>query len=650
MKSRFVNFRIGLGLGLVALAFASGCNKQPGVTANAPPGQTGQAPAGVADRPSMSLPGAGGQTGGGDEDAPAQRAAPPAPTEGTPFDFGSSGRPRMGLGGGGGGGTTSSGGSASVKAPNGPGGKGMMNGFYPQFALTGVASNSGSGGTVPAASQGGFGGALYPVAQSGGSTPAVSNPGTGSANPGGRAAPRSTETSDSQASSTPDSFFEMAQTAFNRGDEERGINLLYAHFLADESARGKYPVQWYSALARPRLMLRWGVAVNYDAPRGENERPPVIGDDAAPRTPRSSAGDSDVVGASSSGPLTNAAASNSAYAKVDTSTPAGAYLYYTGDFGERLYRRLNDRRKHTEAYFGKIVKDLDERKPSTAGAPNAAAVIAPPPEVRDRPAINLGGGGGAPAGNSGRQAPAGGGNAGAGNARGGAAAGAALKDLANLWSKTETTDAPSGSVSGTLLPGVYFMGMGHRDQMVERGKELGLDLVIVIDVKLIKGGGGADFTTTVARLYDVNEPSKPIATTKSLKYADVAETRERISTDKNDPVEVELDKLFRDVVDKGYKSVELPAAVKEHVERRLDMILESESDDKLRAASEIVGYVSAGFLDSAKAQTALDRLLPGSGEMLLSGSAADRKKFLEDLVAKGGGRGSNDSNDGGEIR
>ncbi len=645
-----MKWRMSLGLCLLALTVVCGCNRQPGVTANTPPGQTGQgnAPAGVADRPSMSLPGAGGQNGSDANESSGQRTAPPAANQGTPFDFGTGGRPQMGLGGGGGGGA-GGGGGFSVKPPNGPGGKGMMNGFYPQFALTGVASNAGGGGTVPASTQSGFGGGLFPVAQSGGTTPALNNPGSSSPNPGGRAQPQSAENSESQASSNSQSFFDLAQTAFNQGDEERGINLLYAHFLADESARGKYPVQWYSALARPRLMLRWGIAVNYDAPRGENDRPPVIGDEAAPRTPRSGAGDSDVVGASSSGPLTNSATSNSAYAKVDTTTPAGAYLYYTGDFGERLYRRLNDRRKHADAYFGKIVKDLDDRKPSTAGAPNAAAVVAPPPVVRDRPVINMGGGGGAPAGNAGRQAPAAGGNTG-GNAGGGAAVGAAMKDLANLWSKTETTDAPSASVSGTLLPGVHFMGMGHRDQMVERGKELGLDLVIVIDVKLIKGGGGSDFTTTVARLYDVNEPNKPIATTKSLKYADVAETRERISTDKNDPVEVELDKLFRDVVDKGYKSTELPEAVKEHVDRRLEMILESESDDKLRAASEIVGYVHVGFLDPAKAQSTLDRLVPGSGEMLLSGSSGDRKKFLEDWIAKGSQRGAGNDSGSGEIR
>lgn len=495
---------------------------------------------------------------------------------------------------------------------------GLQNGLYPQFAGGGAPSNFGSS-----------------AAAAGNAPPAAASALAGDTSGGSTAV----------ASGSAVEFFESAKQFFKDGDENAAARNLYAYLLAKEDAFEEYPLQWYPGLKQPRAFLRIGIGVTYSRPRDFDGKPPVIGDPVANergggRRGNAPADSGDgILGASGANPGGAGGGSNSPYANVDTSTPAGFLLYYTGDYIEKLYQELNTRRKGTQTQFGKLLAQFPERTPSTpAPSQNENVSSQPfPPQggpPANRPTIALGGGpggggGGPPAGGGGAGAGGGGGGGGqANNANANRNARNARK-LVDLWSGSSAS-APERLTTGTLTPGVICLGEGKKDELFSRAKKFGVDVVLLFDVK-VGEARGENYSTTTLRLFNVDMPEEQLALGRQLRSNVVMEARE---DGKADPVATELSRVLEEYLDQNLAAQDLPKSLtQENVGKRIDAVLAGTIDDPLKAAVEVIGFYRVGLLPEDKVNAALNQILGEDlADTILNGNETERVAKLQKLV------------------
>lgn len=613
---------VALGLLMFGMIGCSGKPAEPvtNVPANLPGG-----PPPPENRPTVAIGGAGGAAPAAGTPAPAQPAAPPPPANYSANGNVPRNLPSVAIGGGGGGAVTSSvGGPAQTPPPaNNPGsaaGGGLANGLYPQGMSGGGATGGSSGGSIAGGLQNG----IYPQF-AGGSTPtstaaAPPTPAVASAIAGDNV-----NTAKNAGSATK--LLDQAKELFAEGEDDKAASALYAYMLAKEDAYETYPLQWYAGIKEPLVFLRIGVGVTYTPQKGSSDKPPVIGDPVAgsKNTRRPPAGgDGDVVGnAGFGGPSTT---SNSPYSTVDTTTPAGFLLYYTGDYTEKLYQQLNTRRKASKSQFGKILSQFPDRVPSkppaqgdAAQAGNTAPQGGPP---GDRPTFGIGGGGAPPAGGGG-----GGGGAAAGGGNAGARGGGSRK-LVDLWSGSSGA-IPERLTTGTLMPGVICLGEGKRDDIISRAKKLGVDVVLLFDVK-VGEAKGEKYTNTALRLLDPENPDEQLALGRALNNTKVMESREG----GKDPVDTELARVVEEYMDVNLIASKFPDAVnQEAVSKRLEGLLAVEVKHPLKTAVEVVGFYRVGLLKEAEVEAALKQLLSEDlADAILNGDEGTRVTELQRLL------------------
>lgn len=490
---------------------------------------------------------------------------------------------------------------------------GMANGLFPQMSLS--------------FSQRGFGGGLAPDFQNPVSTTAADTDieqddrrgRRGSIGPaggrdqvaGGRddrgrrrsigpAGGRSNSNDDIDAADYPEGLMGNAAVAFEKGNEDAAFKYLYAHILSDDEAAGKYGLRWYSGLTQPKVAMRIGVAVNYSPPRTFEGKPPVIGDPEDVKLPGATASRSggrsggrnrrsgNSIGAGAGGGFARATGTeNSPYDNVDTERPEGFLMYYTGDFGDRLLNRLDARRTHDDAFYGEVLRDIADSMASPSGS---------------------------------------------------------RLDRAN--GRSAAAD-PKADVSGSLGPGVMLLGRGKKDAMVERGREMGLDVLMLFNVRVSSGRSPSGSASL--KVYNLHsDKAEEVCSSRSLKSDTVAKKRESGVGEKSDPVEVALDGVFKETFDKKFRAAEMPAKLQpKHVLSRLKQVLAKSDADPLSTAVEIVGYHRLELLDGDAAMKALDEVLgDGLGNTILTGSTDDRldalEKFLpaiEEVESSDGGNG-----------
>lgn len=98
--------------------------------------------------------------------------------------------------------------------------------------------------------------------------------------PGGETVP------DEGAPSTEPPFVAAARQAFAEGKESDGMRYVYAEAIAGkDEQRLKESLRWAPALKRPTLAIRWGVGIQYTAPRNFAGNPAPIGRPQAGQTP-----------------------------------------------------------------------------------------------------------------------------------------------------------------------------------------------------------------------------------------------------------------------------------------------------------------------------------------------------------------------------
>lgn len=407
----------------------------------------------------------------------------------------------------------------------------------------------------------------------------------------------------------PMTLIDQAVKSFDVYKEFNGTQRLYAHWLTEPEAMAEYPLQWVVGLNEPRLFFRWGVGVVYDAPTDFSEQPPLIGDPApAANTPAGRGGGR---GGGRAGMLNetapNAAASNSPYANVDQTTPMGNLIYYTGDFGERLIKRLDSRRLHRDFFYGKILA-MEKLKRGSVSANNTRTTTVNTPAVQaPQHALLLG-------------------------------------DTDEGTSRTVTTNTPrnttntSGVVAttGTLVPGVVFLGTESdsdaEKSLLERGKSSGCDAVLIfyVTVKPAKTRSGSPSSTTKLGVHNLKYPEKK-KETATLNSETVAKARQKDKDESDDPVELALDKIFGDYSDKEFRVSDMPEIKPENAATRVEALVAETHTNPLPVATEIISYHKSGLLDEAATLTALGKILGSddAARKLLSGTLEEKVSVIE---------------------
>ena len=428
------------------------------------------------------------------------------------------------------------------------------------------------------------------------------------------------------------SYLEAAKQSFKNLNEDAGMKYLYAHALTADDGIENFPLSWVSSLKEPRLAVRWGVGIIYEAPDEFEGKPPVVGDtpgqeDSSSRDrgrggargqmPVPTFGGGSGRGSRGGNPGGSDGNAQSPYANVDTSTPNGALLYYTGDFGERLLKRLDSRRRHKTAFYGKILKEMPTLQTKAAQSSNGSD--------NARPQRNAGSG----ANKRGIMMGAGGMPPGMG---GGPPTGRRGRDN----NSTDNSDFSLDDIeTGTLLPGVMLVGAGEGKSsekgLIEKAKEMGVDFLITVRVKVYQKRNQAPYSTTYATVINCKDP-KVRKKCGSLNSESVYEARQKQKSDANDKVELALDRLFSEFADKEFRTSEMPTKklTQNVVSARVTQLADKSSDNPLPTLLEIAYYYSEGMATEEIALSSFAKIVGDeNAAKLLTGSEKEKRAAIK---------------------
>ena len=530
------------------------------------------------------------------------------------------------------------------------------NGLFPQMPGSGNATA-------------GFGGALFPTATTGG--------GSGTAGSIGNFLSRLTGggpgKSEPKATVTPEGgqeqgMMDQAIKQFSElGDEQIAVQSLYTHILSNPGAMRKYPLMWYSGISQPRVMFRWGIGVVYMEPSaGLDGRHPVLGDPGGDSGSGGGGGGFDggntgLEGGDGPPPGAggNATASERKYKDVNTARPDGCVLYYTGEMGEMVIEALDKRRRHGDAFYGELLKDVPIHQPtepikqtaantnSGGGSRSGSGQSGSNTKKRNLPGAAVGGGGGAsqpvepPSGFGGATPP--------GNAAGGDAETASsgpkeapARVLDRAMGSGESAK-PDPNMTGTIIPGVMLVGVGKKAALVEKAKRMGLDALIVFNVNVSKTRSSGK-TSSLTKMTIINlqdSDNEVVYNSKALKDTIVADQKEKGMT----PVKSAVDAAFKSNADLQFKAAELPGVLTddkekgmEHVKKRVDKLVENPGNHPLPVAIEILNWRQQGLVDDQLAIDSLNKIFGDDtiGSILVSGDQRACAKAIAAWVSQSG--------------
>lgn len=155
-------------------------------------------------------------------------------------------------------------------------------------------------------------------------------------------------------------FITQAKQAFSEGRDKDAFNYLYAEAVAGEDKDGlRKTLSWFDAIKRPAMALRWGIGIQYNAPRNYSGGPSTIGRIVQGQQQPNSGGNN--AGGDPSAPQPGA-------------PPQTVLEYYTGELGTKLLDGLRTRSE--QGQFGEVLKLI-------AGTPGVNANTSSPPVDRN---------------------------------------------------------------------------------------------------------------------------------------------------------------------------------------------------------------------------------------------------------------------------
>lgn len=416
-------------------------------------------------------------------------------------------------------------------------------------------------------------------------------------------------------------FYERANQAFATGNETEAFQYLYAHAITEDDALADHPLGWYTGLKEPRVGLRWGVAINYKARKFDGD-PPVF--DA----------DDEEAANNNSGPTTDGGRDISdrlpggnrirggrrgPTASGPDEDPTEKLKYYTGEYGDLLAKRIEQRR--TRSYYGAALNDIDVdvtfEVASGAGNNGRNRPSRNAPGRRDQGSLRGRGGGGgmgtdAPPPDQSANPPA----SGANNRRG--------PDTADDGFVPDFEAEPT-----SIIPGVIMLGTGNASEMLEQARIHGLDLLALFDVSVTVSSRDVPKNTTRLVIYNVKTGDKVVEASplNNIAYAK-AEAGGR-----DNQIEAQLDKIFQETADKDFKAAAFPEFGPDVAAKRVSSLAGEQTDNPLPPLAEMKYYLENDLISEEDFVAAAGELIGGKNANRLVDSNVDiRGQALKDWL------------------
>jgi hypothetical protein len=411
----------------------------------------------------------------------------------------------------------------------------------------------------------------------------------------------------------PRNVREQAVEAFRSGNDEGGFKYLNLYFAGTPTAGEELAekMAWFPALARPALVPRIGIAVQYniESVRDAKLNPMPIGSkavtDFVDQMQKKDASDSRIGGSGRTSKFGRGGrrpvADMIEHGENDplkNASPQQQLTYYTGEVGEMFMDALNEQIESGQ--YGRVMQDLAKDvgrstrgrgrggRGGGGGAPDDPAVAGgeEQPSFDQQPAD--GGGGGQPG-------------------RGGAS------PLKRTWaSRSVNAKDPTKNIQ-QLRPAVLWLGKSDERESINKAAEAAnVDVIAIFEVTLREARTG-NFTNNTTKVRLVNrKTSKPLFSPEPLVNLTVEQWRQKDEKGE-DPVVREITKAV-EALDKAIKPTALPEALTaERAKKRIETLVAEKPEDPLPALVEARFYTMKGLLPKDDLQKAATDLLGDGG-------------------------------------
>ncbi|MEQ8785018.1 MAG: hypothetical protein RIC55_01910 [Pirellulaceae bacterium] len=432
-----------------------------------------------------------------------------------------------------------------------------------------------------------------------GSDPALDDPGSDPAldDPGGDpAAPRPQR----PARTTPKTYADMALVEFQDGHQQKAFEYLYAHVLHNDQAASNMKLHWFPAGKRPTIAVRWAVGITFTPARQYDGLPIEFGQPVSkltgdPRRP-------------------NSIRLESGTRVKEPQNAEQAMKVFTGSFGEKMLQRISQGVKAGD--FGDVLRIAPAVDPQAnrhnqdfVGDPALDDPALEDPGLED-PGLDDPG-----LDDPGLDDPGDGGGGGSRTARrtGGVYAG-------------YVGDTPS------LVQGISFIGVGNREQLLDRVKRDRAEVLLVFEVSTLVTNSGLFNTMIEPKVYDA---VKGVELFKGKEVNNLQLAFAKENPRQKNPVDEALEGFTR-FVEEQIRVQPMPTLRPEHAVGRVDILVSTSHVKPLSTLAEVLYYYKQGLIDVEKLNEAYGKLIgPEDGKDLALGSPEERKAVLEGLLHGG---------------
>lgn len=189
------------------------------------------------------------------------------------------------------------------------------------------------------------------------------------------------------------------------------------------------------------------------------------------------------------------------------------------------------------------------------------------------------------------------------------------------------------AAGGGKVAGITMLPEGSTGQIVAAAKEKNVDVLLMFSVKVTRNPRTQLITNDVATSLINPATGSRISVPRLTKISNIAVQKAR-DGDKNDPVESNVEALFKFVGENLAVRSQLPEGVtREDRIERVRAILEDSNHDKLASLAEIAYYRHAQLFGDVEVQSAFSRILDEEqGIKLATGSAGDKIAVAKTLL------------------
>lgn len=407
-----------------------------------------------------------------------------------------------------------------------------------------------------------------------------------------------------------------AQRSFATGKESEAVDLLYAHVLsasAEESAQILSQTRWFAANTRPTTVVRFATGVILEAPSTLTDVKPI---GVSQRGGGGGGG-----GGYGGGEYGGGGPGGLGGGGRGGESTQRTFQSLTGEFGDLLVAAFESR--WAAGDLGTVFNEVVVASGS-GGRAGGGGFGAPASGGRGMMGDQGMGGGGFGGGYGGEDGGYGAGYGGPGY--GGGESGYGGPGYGGGDSAASGSSRDSTLPGGSIVPGMLYLGVGSKTELLAKAATAGVDGVFIFDVEA-KQNLRMQIVNNETRLSLVMTDGKAVGATRTLKNTEVEMARMRGTGD--DDVQKNIDRLFKNF-DEKIKLASMPSLKPEHARARMAQLLSNSELSRMSKLFEAKLFHSMSLLSDEELSMAYQIILEGNeGEVLANGTEDDRGLVME---------------------